>query len=118
MRHRHSRPVLLSIAAALLIGGLIMLAMRFFSRDNAAPANMRSSGFPFGQQGWGGAQPSYPSRTTNLGPAGASGADEIGITDADRDAFERILGEVQAAFSHEDHQGLRRLTTPEMVSYL
>src|SRR5437667_8805105 len=73
----------------LLIGGLIMLAMRFFSRYNAAPANMRSSGFPFGQQGWGGAQPSYPSRTTNLGPAGASGADEIGITDADRDAFER-----------------------------
>ncbi|MDG4881336.1 TIM44-like domain-containing protein [Mesorhizobium sp. WSM4884] len=102
----------------LLIGGLIMLAMRFFSRDNAAPANMRSSGFPFGQQGWGGSQPSYPSRTTGLGAAGASGADEIGITDADRDAFERILGDVQAAFSREDHQGLRRLTTPEMVSYL
>ncbi|MDX8511339.1 Tim44 domain-containing protein [Mesorhizobium captivum] len=99
----------------LLIGGLIMLAMRFFSRDNAAPANMRSSGFPFGRQDWGGTQPSYPSRTTGLA---ASGADEIGITDTDRDAFENILGDVQAAFSREDHQGLRRLTTPEMVSYL
>ncbi|MET3595788.1 putative lipid-binding transport protein (Tim44 family) [Mesorhizobium shonense] len=99
----------------LLIGGLVMLAMRFFSRYNAAPANMRSSGFPFGRQDWGGAQHSHPSRTTGFG---ASGADEIGITDADRDAFENILGDVQAAFSREDHQGLRRLTTPEMVSYL
>ncbi|RRI03509.1 hypothetical protein EH240_10085 [Mesorhizobium tamadayense] len=102
----------------LLIGGLIMLAMRFFGRDNAAPANMRSSGFPFGRQGWGGTQPGYRSGTQGLGATGASGADEIGITDTDRDAFERILGDVQAAFSREDHQGLRRLTTPEMVSYL
>ncbi|KUM23989.1 hypothetical protein AU467_31875 [Mesorhizobium loti] len=102
----------------LLIGGLVMLAMRFFSRDNAAPANMRSSGFAFGRQDWGGAQSGYRSSTPSLGSAGASGADEIGITDADRNAFENILGDVQAAFSREDHQALRRLTTPEMVSYL
>ncbi|RWC11656.1 MAG: hypothetical protein EOS52_21245 [Mesorhizobium sp.] len=102
----------------LLIGGLVMLAMRFLNRDNAAPANMRNAGVPFGRQGWGGAPPSYSSNAASFGSADASGADEIGITDADRDAFERILGEVQAAFTREDHQGLRRLTTPEMVSYL
>ena len=106
------------ILQLLLIGGLVMLAMRFFNRDNAAPANMRSAGVPFGRQDWGAAPPSYSSNAAGFGSAGASGADEIGVTDTDRDAFERILGEVQAAFTREDHQGLRRLTTPEMVSYL
>ena len=102
----------------LLIGGLVMLAMRFFNRGSAAPANMRASGFPTGRQDWRNAPAGYPSGASSLGAARASGGDEIGITDADRNAFERILGDVQAAFSREDHQGLRRLTTPEMVSYL
>lgn len=106
------------ILQLLLIGGLVMWAMRFFNRDNTAPANMRPTGFPIGRQDWGNAQPRYPSSAPSFGATGASGADEIGITDADRNAFERILGDVQAAFSREDHQGLRRLTTPEMVSYL
>jgi predicted lipid-binding transport protein (Tim44 family) len=102
----------------LLIGGLVMLAMRFLNRGSAAPANMRSGAIPFGRQDWGRAPSSFATPTAGFGSAGGSGADEIGITDADRDAFERILGEVQSAFTREDHQGLRRLTTPEMVSYL
>src|SRR5690606_22027491 len=32
--------------------------------------------------------------------------------------FERLLGEVQAAFSAEDHAALRQRTTPEIMSYL
>ena len=94
----------------------MMLAMRFFNRNNTAPANARGPGFPFGQQGFGTSAQAYsPAAATGTG---ASGPDEIGITDTDRSAFERVLADVQAAFTREDHQGLRRLTTPEMVSYL
>lgn len=43
--------------------------------------------------------------------------DDIGLAKADFDAFERILVEVQTAFSRADIAALRRLTSPEMVSY-
>lgn len=43
---------------------------------------------------------------------------EIGLVQADRDAFERLLGEVQSAFGREDYAALRAITTPEIMSYL
>src|SRR5262245_24532996 len=44
----------------------------------------------------------------NRGPAGpAQRSDTVGITGADYDAFERALGEVQAAYSNEDIGALR-----------
>jgi predicted lipid-binding transport protein (Tim44 family) len=43
---------------------------------------------------------------------------EIGLTQADRDAFERLLKEVQEAFGREDYAALRGITTPEIMSYL
>jgi len=43
---------------------------------------------------------------------------EIELDQRDLDAFERMLSEVQEAFGREDHKALRRLVTPEMVSYL
>jgi len=46
-------------------------------------------------------------------PAGAP----IAIEKADYDAFERLLGEVQAAYSAEDLNALRARVTPEMLSY-
>lgn len=46
-------------------------------------------------------------------PAG----EPLAIEKDDYDAFERLLGEVQAAYSAEDLNGLRRLVTPEMLSY-
>jgi predicted lipid-binding transport protein (Tim44 family) len=49
---------------------------------------------------------------------GAARAGEpIAIGKADYDAFERLLGEVQAAYSAEDLPALRAKATPEMVSY-
>lgn len=39
------------------------------------------------------------------------------IEKEDYDAFERLLGEVQAAYSAEDLNKLRQYATPEMVSY-
>jgi predicted lipid-binding transport protein (Tim44 family) len=47
----------------------------------------------------------------------AERSDEVGITGADYDAFERLLGEIQAAYSAEDIGALRGNATPEMVSY-
>jgi predicted lipid-binding transport protein (Tim44 family) len=50
-------------------------------------------------------------------PARASGTDEVGLTPEDFNAFERVLGEVQTAYSAEDLARLRSLATPEIVSY-
>jgi predicted lipid-binding transport protein (Tim44 family) len=59
---------------------------------------------------------------SGLGGHGAANArpsdpDEIGTTPADFDAFERLLGDVQAAYGAEDIGKLRNLVTPEMLSY-
>jgi predicted lipid-binding transport protein (Tim44 family) len=50
-------------------------------------------------------------------PGGGMPSANIEITPADYDAFERLLGEIQAAFSNEDLNGLRQHVTPEMLSY-
>lgn len=53
-----------------------------------------------------------------LGAGSAAGrSDAVGIGNADYDAFERLLGEVQTAYSNEDLNALRGFATPEMVSY-
>jgi predicted lipid-binding transport protein (Tim44 family) len=48
---------------------------------------------------------------------GSSAGEPIEIRPADYDAFERTLGEVQAAYSNEDLSALRQRVTPEMLSY-
>jgi predicted lipid-binding transport protein (Tim44 family) len=45
-------------------------------------------------------------------------SDEIGVTQDDLDAFERLLREVQTAFGAEDYSALRSRTTPEVMSFL
>jgi predicted lipid-binding transport protein (Tim44 family) len=44
-------------------------------------------------------------------------AESVTITKSDYDAFERLLGEIQAAYSAEDLSALRARVTPEMLSY-
>ena len=46
-----------------------------------------------------------------------SGSAPLEIQPADYEAFERLLGDVQAAWSNEDVSSLEKLTTPEMASY-
>ncbi len=41
----------------------------------------------------------------------------VTIAKADYDAFERLLGEIQSAYSREDLSALRAWVTPEMLSY-
>jgi len=48
---------------------------------------------------------------------GSSGGEPIQVKAEDYDAFERTLGEVQSAYSREDTSALRKLVTPEMLSY-
>jgi predicted lipid-binding transport protein (Tim44 family) len=44
--------------------------------------------------------------------------DQVGIGQADLDAFERLLGEVQTAYGQEDSAALRQLTRPEVATEL
>jgi predicted lipid-binding transport protein (Tim44 family) len=46
-----------------------------------------------------------------------SGSAPLEIIPSDYEAFERLLGEIQAAWSNEDVARLHTLATPEMVSY-
>ncbi|WP_123150481.1 Tim44 domain-containing protein [Mesorhizobium delmotii] len=112
----------------LLIGGAIMLIIRFFrslSARNQAPA---MAGVPRSMGNFGrnaAAQPDADNVSSFPIPGIGSGfgrtapaSDEITMTQADLDIFQQRLTEVQEAFGREDHAGLRRLATPEMVSYL
>jgi predicted lipid-binding transport protein (Tim44 family) len=49
----------------------------------------------------------------NAPPAG----EHLTIAKSDYDAFERLLGDIQADYSTEDLSGLRAKVTPEMLSY-
>jgi predicted lipid-binding transport protein (Tim44 family) len=50
-------------------------------------------------------------------PAAANFTRELTVEAADFDTFERLLGEIQAAYGNEDLNVLRSRATPEMVSY-
>jgi predicted lipid-binding transport protein (Tim44 family) len=53
-----------------------------------------------------------------LGGANAAPAGEhLTIAKSDYDAFERLLGDIQVAYSTEDLSALRAKVTPEMLSY-
>jgi predicted lipid-binding transport protein (Tim44 family) len=49
--------------------------------------------------------------------ANASASQPVTIGPSDYDAFERLLVDIQAAYSNEDLNALRAHVTPEMLSY-
>jgi len=61
--------------------------------------------------------PIFGGGASSAAQARASGTDEVGLTPEDFNAFERLLAEVQTAYSTEDLGRLRTLATPEMVSF-
>src|SRR5690606_6585998 len=127
-----------------LIGVLVMLAMRFFASRRQQPAyaggqSQRSnyssaSNPPTGQAGpckipqidslAGAAGNAAPAAEAAAAPKpvphanAMSEGDEIGITGEDLGQFEQMLKDVQAAYAAEDYAALRKLTTPEAMSYL
>ncbi len=116
----------------LLLGLLAMLALRFF-RSRQTPATAGGPGF--GRESAGGmfgqpaqAREAHEERPSGGGRAGsftipgfggakAAPSQDIELAQDDLETFERMLAEVQTAFAEEDHAALRRLSTPEMVSF-
>jgi len=116
----------------LLIGGAIWLVMSLLRRRRAAqPAGFpREAAFSDGPQPFGanrafdgadaGPRTAYTPQTGASAAPGPAPVEthDIGLTQADRDTFERLLREVQEAFGREDYAALRAITTPEIMSYL
>jgi predicted lipid-binding transport protein (Tim44 family) len=101
-----------SILGLILQIGLIIIvvrmAMSWWQRRHAtAPAYASSGAGPGAASGF--------RAGTGFGLGSASAPLEI--VPADYEAFERLLGEIQAAWSNEDVARLHTLATPEMVSY-
>ena len=104
-----------SIIGLLLQIGLIILvvrlAMSWWQRRHT-PANAYASGPAAGV-----APPQTGGFGSGMGFGLGSGSAPLEILPADYEAFERLLGEIQAAWSNEDVAKLHTLATPEMVSY-
>jgi predicted lipid-binding transport protein (Tim44 family) len=101
-----------SIFGLILQIGLIIIvvrmAMSWWQRRHAtAPAYANSAAGPGSASGF------RSGGGFGLGSASAP----LEIVPADYEAFERLLGEIQAAWSNEDVARLHTLATPEMVSY-
>jgi predicted lipid-binding transport protein (Tim44 family) len=101
-----------SILGLILQIGLIIivvrLAMSWWQRRNAGgPAYAGAAAGP-------GAQTSF---RTGTGFGLGSSSVPLEIAPADYEAFERLLGDIQTAWSNEDINRLHTLATPEMVSY-
>src|SRR5204862_1535052 len=101
-----------SIFGLILQIGLIILvvrlAMSWWPRRHA-PASAYA-----GAAAGPGAQSSF---RTGTGFGLGSGSAPLEITPSDYETFERLLGEIQTAWSNEDIAKLHTLATPEMVSY-
>lgn len=101
-----------------LVAFLARLAYNWFLNRNAAAVGGRpgphASAFA-GGPAFGGAAPA------GFGGGGGAAAQPktvpLQLTGEDFPAFERLLGETQAAYSREDMAGLNRLATPEMAGY-
>jgi predicted lipid-binding transport protein (Tim44 family) len=102
-----------SIIGLLLQVGLIVLVARlimsWWHRRQEMSAAYAGGPSPLG------AQSTHASGMTGFGLG--SGSAPVEILPADYEAFERLLGEIQEAWSNEDIARLRTLQTPEMVSY-
>jgi predicted lipid-binding transport protein (Tim44 family) len=100
----------LQLGLVALIG---MMLWRFFQR-RSQPAFAGPVAGPVYRDG----APVQPGVVGAMGlGGGAPRGNDIAITGADYDAFERLLGEIQAAHNAEDISALRSHVTPEMLSY-
>ncbi|GGE27298.1 membrane protein [Agaricicola taiwanensis] len=117
--------LLLQVGAIILV---VMLVRRMLAARRQQPAAATASGAPAPGQGMtqnrsaldmgkgfglGGGASAADTR-----PANAMGENDlVGITPRDLDVFEQLLIQVQSAFAREDYAALRKLGTPEVMSY-
>jgi len=101
-----------SIIGLILQIGLIVLLVRFamswWQRRQMTQAAYAGGPSPLSAQATSG---------SGMGFGLGSGSAPVQILPADYEAFERLLGEIQDAWSNEDVARLHTLATPEMVSY-
>jgi predicted lipid-binding transport protein (Tim44 family) len=91
-----------------LIVLLVRLAMSWWQRRQVAQTAFAGGPSPLSAQATSG---------SGMGFGLGSGSAPVQILPADYEAFERLLGETQDAWSNEDVARLHTLATPEMVSY-
>lgn len=108
---------LASLIGLVLQVGVIVLIVRFlmsyWQRRNTAYAGASAySASPAANGPTASAQSGF-----GFGLGGGSSGAPLSITPADYDAFERVLGEIQAAWSNEDVGTMSQLATPEMMNY-
>jgi predicted lipid-binding transport protein (Tim44 family) len=104
-----------SIFGLLLQVVLIIFVARLISawwqRRNMSAAASYAAPYPATGHGFGGF-----SGILN-GTRSQSASEPLTISKSDYAAFERLLGDIQAAYSAEDLSALRTMVTPEMLSY-
>lgn len=105
-----------------LLALVVMLAIRFFRRQQQpVPAGAYGrTAAPGGSGGWPGAMGSSHTSSATAAPAQPrrGPVDEIGVTGADLDTFERLLGEIETAFGREDEESLKARTTPDVFAFM
>jgi predicted lipid-binding transport protein (Tim44 family) len=94
-----------------LIAGIVYLVMSYFRARQAAPAYAQAGAGPVARTALGGAMGG------GLGGAGSVAQPPLAVGGDDLNAFERLLGEIQGAYSREDIDALGEMVTPEMLSY-
>jgi predicted lipid-binding transport protein (Tim44 family) len=103
-----------------LIGGLIWLALKLFRKPQPAgayagpargPEPVNRAGLDLG-----GSRPAFGGGGTPT--QRKAGFDGVGLTAADFDVFERLLGDVETAYGRGDLATLRQNATPEVAGYL
>src|SRR5258705_3520824 len=97
--------LILKIGLIILV---VRLAMSWWQRRHAPASAYAGTAAGHGAQS---------SLRTGTGFGLGSGSAPLEITPSDYETFERLLGEIQAAWSNEDVAKLHALATPEMVSY-
>ncbi|WP_343314596.1 Tim44 domain-containing protein [Brucella sp. BE17] len=123
--------LLLQVAVIALIA---MFVMRMFAnRRQTAPAGAgHSAATPFGaaqpfgsakqaapQGNFGGRTPSVnPFGTQQSAPSSTVEEEPMDVGQEELDRFETMLSDIQSAYGREDYAALRKLTTPEAMSYL
>lgn len=109
------------IAQIALIGGLIWLALRFFRRRSEP--QLAGAGAPYAREAYAPQQPQPRPAPAFGGLGGGGGAaarpasTPIQLAGEDFTSFERLLSEINEAYSNENEAGLRQRVTPEMFGY-
>lgn len=123
--------MLMALLQVALLGGLAFFLFRMFRRRSAAATasagpsvsnfagmDPRASNARGNVSAFSPANAAAPVQSQGFsGGSFASAGADISIEDADRNDFQRLLTEIQDAFSREDYAGLRERTTPEVMSY-